>query len=128
MNRSIVSGILIAALVLGFASPTEANSLPTNGELVGALVGVVAVITVVTVVVIHQVRKKRTITGCVNSETSGMTLTDDKDKRTYVLSGNSAGITTGDRVKLRGKKTRGPASSLVWQTKKVVQDFGACHP
>lgn len=127
MNRSHVSGLLIAALVFGIALPTKANSLPTNGELIGATIGVVAVIAVVTILVVHHARTKRTVTGCVSSKGTEMTLTDEKDKHTYVLSGNSGGVTAGDRMMLRGKRIKAPGTALVWQTKEVVKDLGVCH-
>src|SRR5580693_9136598 len=50
------------------------------------------------------------ITGCVNSGAHGMRMTDEKDKRTYALSGNAAGIRAGVRMTLEGKRKHdGPA-------------------
>jgi len=127
MARSLLSGILIAVLTVGIALPAEANRLPTHGELVGGLIGAIALVALITVVVFHEAHKKRSITGCVSSGTGGMTLIDKKDKRVYMLSGNVGGITAGDRVKLRGKKEKGEANSLVWKTNEVAHDFGVCH-
>jgi hypothetical protein len=46
-----------------------------------------------------------------------------------MLSGNTSGITAGNRLKLRGKKKRLKGSDqLVWEAKEVVKDFGVCHP
>jgi hypothetical protein len=97
---------------------------------VGAIVGVAAALVIVTVVVIHQSSKKRKITGCVNSGENGMSLTDEKDKRIYALSGNTAGIKPGERVTLQGKKIKpkGANNTFVWETKSVTKDFGACQP
>jgi hypothetical protein len=86
-------------------------------------------VVVVTVIVIHESRKQRAITGCVTSGPSGMAITDEKDKRTYALSGDTVGITPGDRMKLQGKKIKpkGPDKTLGWEAKKVAKDFGVCQ-
>ena len=57
-------------------------------------------------------------------------MTDEKDKRIYTLSGNTAGLKLGDRMTLQGKKMKqkGAGKTLVWETKTVRKDFGACQP
>jgi hypothetical protein len=95
----------------------------------GGVVGVAAAVIVATVVVVHY-SKKRSLTGCVASAGGGMSVTDEKNKRVYALSGDKGGIKPGDRMKLRGKKvkSKGPAKALVWETKNVAHDFGVCQP
>jgi hypothetical protein len=84
---------------------------------------------VATVVIVHY-SKKRAITGCVVSGESGMTLTDEKDKQTYMLSGDTTDIKPGDRMKLKGKKVKpkGPDKTLVWEARQVSKNYGACPP
>ena len=62
----------------------------------------VAVVVVVAVLVTHH--KTQRITGCVNTGPNGMSLTDEKDNRSYALSGSSAGVKPGDRMTLEGKR------------------------
>ena len=69
---------------------TGSSKIVSNGTIVGVIVGVVAAVVVVTYVVIHESSKKRTITGCVIPGENGMSVTDEKDKRSYALSGNTA--------------------------------------
>jgi hypothetical protein len=59
-----------------------------------------------------------------------MTVTDEKDKQTYALSGNTSSIKPGDRMKLQGKKvkSKGADKTPVWETKAVAKDFGVCQP
>jgi|SRR2546421_2738545 len=125
-------GVLIVVLSGVLAKPAEAQSgkIVNTGPIVAAIVGVAAAVVVVTVVVIHESSKKRTITGCVNSEENGMSMTDEKDKRLYALSGNTADIKPGDRITLQGKKVKpnGTDKTLVWEAKRVTKDFGACQP
>ena len=126
-------GILIVVLSVALATPARSQSGgkigPSNGTIVGAIVGVAAALVVVAVVAIHYSRK-RAITGCVNSAGSGMTVTDEKDKQIYTLSGNTTSIKPGDRMKLQGKKVKSKDAdkTLVWEAKAVTKDFGVCQP
>jgi hypothetical protein len=117
---------------MALAAPANAQGFPEGkigygGPIVAPIVGAIAAVAVVTVMVIHY-SKKSAITGCVNSGGNGMTLTDEKDKQIYALSGDTADIKPGDRIKLQGKKVKpkGPDKTLVWEAKKVIKDFGVC--
>jgi hypothetical protein len=57
-----------------------------------------------------------------------MTLTDEKDKRVYTLSGDTAGAQPGERITLKGKIRTKAGEPLVWNTTKMIKDFGACQP
>jgi hypothetical protein len=104
------------------------------GQAVAIVVGSIAAIAVVVILVVHHKKSQGSadspsITGCVAAVPSGKTLTDESDKRVYLLAGNAAGVTMGDRVTLTGKP--GAATTdfpAVWNTKKIQQDYGACHP
>jgi hypothetical protein len=126
-------GVLIIALCMILAIPTQAatDSLKTlqNNVIIG-IVAVSAALVVITVVIVHESRKKRTVTGCVISGANGMSVTDEKDKRIYALTGNTADIKTGDRFTLRGKTVnpKGANAPLSWQVNKETKDLGACQP
>jgi hypothetical protein len=104
------------------------------GQAVAIVVGSIAAIAVVVILVVHHKKSQASsdspsITGCVAAVPSGKTLTDESDKRVYLLAGNTSGVTSGDRVTLTGK----PGASTtdfpaVWNIKKIQQDYGACHP
>jgi hypothetical protein len=123
-------GVLIVALSVVVVTPAQADKLQTEGEeIVIGIVAVSAALVVGTVLIIHY-SKKRTITGCVSSGETGMTVTDEKDKQIYALSGNTVGIKPGDRMRLQGKKVtpKSPDKTLVWETREVNRDFGLCQP
>jgi hypothetical protein len=125
-------GVLIVALCVVLAVPAQAQGL-SNNDVRNIKIGIVAAavaLVVIIVVVVHESRKRRTITGCVTSGANGMSVTDEKDKRTYALSGNTADIKTGDRVTLHGKKVnpKDASAPLAWEVNKEVKDFGACQP
>jgi len=122
--------ILIVALGVVLITPARADKLQTEGEeIVIGIVAVSAALVVGTVLIIHY-SKKRTITGCVSSVEAAMTVTDEKDKQTYTLSGDTTGVKPGDRMRLQGKKIkpRGPDKRLIWETRQVNRDFGLCQP
>jgi hypothetical protein len=98
--------------------------------VIGIVAVTAAVAVVITVVIMHESKKDRTITGCVSSGGIGMTIADERDKQVYALSGNTAAITPGDRMSLKGKKakSKGTNHTLVWVTTNVNKDFGVCQP
>lgn len=133
-SKQLWSGVLIATLSLALSSRVEAQTgggkIVSNGTIVGVIVGVIAAVVVVAYVVVHESRKKRTITGCVVQGGNGMSLTDEKDKRSYALSGNTADIKPGDRMSLQGRKIKpkDAGKPVVWETRTISKDFGACQP
>jgi hypothetical protein len=123
-------GVLIVALSVVVVTPAQADKLQTEGEeIVIGIVAVSAALVVGTVLIIHY-SKKRTMTGCVSAGETGMTVTDEKDKQIYALSGNTVGIKPGDRMRLQGKKVepKSPDKTPVWETRQVNRDFGLCQP
>jgi hypothetical protein len=119
-------GVLIAILSVALATPARANKLETAAEKVAIGIVVVGAL-VATILFLHHKSKKRTITGCVTSGANGMRLTDDKDKRTYALSGETSGVKPGDRMTLEGKR-KGAGNTLVFEAQGVTRDFGPCQP
>jgi hypothetical protein len=140
MNRKhLRHGVLIAALGMLLATPAEAQIRqigvsgqigPKPGPIIAAVVAVAVAVVVVTVVVIHEASKKRAITGCVSSNDNVMSLTDEKDKRIYVLSGSTTDIKAGERFTLRGKKAKSTKGNetLVWEVNGAIKNLGACQP
>ena len=132
MISKYLSGVLTITLSFVLCIPAEAQNsdkIVSNGTIAGVVVGVVAGVAVIAIVAIHY-SKKRTITGCVNSGGNGMTVTDEKNKQIYALSGDTTGIKPGDRMRLQGKKVKstGPDKPLEWEARKVAKDFGVCQP
>ena len=132
-QKCIWRGVLVVALCVVLAAPARAQSggkIGYGGPVVGPIVAVAVALVVVIVVVVHESTKKRTITGCVNSGETGMSVMDEKDKRIYALSGNTTDIKPGDRVTLRGKKMNPNSVNkpLTWKVNMETKDFGACQP
>jgi hypothetical protein len=130
-QKIIWRAVLIVALSLALATPAKADNLDNAARnIIIGIVAVTATVAVVVTVLVMHYSKKRTITGCVKSGDKGMTVTDEKDQQVYALSGNTAGVIPGDRMKLQGEKvkSKGPDKTLVWEANNVIKDFGVCHP
>lgn len=120
---------LIGILCLALSTNSSADQLQSDADhvLAGAIAAV-AVVVVVTVILIHQASSNRTITGCVSSAENRMTVTNEKDKRLYTLSGDTTGVKPGERMTLHLKKIKTKGSTtFTWETKKVTKDFGVCQ-
>ena len=132
-SKYLWCGVLIVALGVTLSTSAEAQTgggkIVSNGTIAGVIVGVLAAVVIVAYVVIHESSKKRSITGCVIPGASGMSVTDEKDKRSYALSGNTGDIKPGDRVTLQGKKIKpkDAGKPVVWETKTISKDFGSCQ-
>ncbi len=126
--RLVVAMALCAAL----ATPARADTLQSDADkiIIGIVVVAAAIVIVAVVLIRHHAKNDKTITGCISSAGNGMTIADENDKQIYALSGNTEGITPGDRMKLKGKtlKSKGPDKLLVWETRSAVKDYGVCQP
>jgi len=115
---------LIAVLCLGLATPsradlqTDADAIVIGIVVVGAALGVG-----ITLLILHEKHKAGVLTGCVGSGAGGLTLTHEKDKRTYALSGEPPGVMAGHRMTLEGKRRRN-----AFEAHSVTKDLGVCEP
>ena len=129
MTLNLWRVVLIVVVSVALAAPVRAESLATAGKQieVGIVVVSVAIGVLVTFLIVHYTHKKSTITGCVMSGATGLSLTDEKDKRLYALSPDSAGVKAGERMTLEGKRKQS-GKTMVFDTHGVTKDFGACAP
>lgn len=143
MTRNFVwRSVLIAVLSLALATQGLAQPrLAVHPDLLSSssgggfqkirdevVAGIVVAAVVVTVVVIVLVKHRpQRVTGCIAAGANGMSVTDEKDKRSYALSGSMAGVKAGYRMTLEGKRKHA-GQVLAFETHKVGRDFGACRP
>jgi hypothetical protein len=125
---------LAVLLCSGSTSPTGCQSSsvgnigPSNGEVIGAAVGIGAVIAIAIIVPVEISHSHHTLTGCVLTAPNGLQLRTS-DAKIYALEGDAASIKVGDRVKLHGskaKKTKDVAGNNVFRVEKLNRDFGPC--
>ena len=124
---------LAVLLCSGSTSPTGCQAIlgnigPSNGEVIGAAVGIGAVIAIAIIVPVEISHSHHTLTGCILTAPNGLQLRTS-DAKIYTLEGDAASIKVGDRVKLHGskaKKTKDVAGNDVFRVEKLNRDFGPC--
>jgi hypothetical protein len=126
--RTSVVLALCLLLVLPAFPQTGGHIGPSNGEIVGIIVGAVAAITVVGILIHREAHKHPSITGCVATGADGLNLKNEKDKEIYTLSGDSTALRAGERVTLKGKKIKDSGGKPSFQVEGLTKDYGTCNP
>jgi hypothetical protein len=129
LQKRLWQCVLIFILCIAIATPAEAG-IPSKSDIAWIVVGIVAGLVVITVVVVHEVRKGKTIAGCVKATEGGLTVTNEKDSQTYALTGSTAGLTAGERMRLKVRKAKSKDSKppVLWVVKDVGRNLGVCQP
>jgi hypothetical protein len=110
--------------------PQYVGGIPgaTPGRVTGIALGLAGVSAGITIGVYAVVKHNHSVTGCARSSADGVELTSESDKQTYALIGEVAGIKSGNRVRVSGKKsTDKSADTHQFLVQKVSKDFGACE-
>jgi hypothetical protein len=120
---------LILALP-AFPQTSSGGFGPTTGEIIKAIAVVATVVGGVALHHLHETHKHPTITGCFAANADGLSLTDEKDRKVYALSGNLATLQAGERVAIRGEKVKvnDAAEKQSFQVQRLTKDLGACLP
>jgi hypothetical protein len=73
-------------------------------------------------------RKHATMVGCVEASTDGSKLMNEKDQKTYALiASNDVVLALGERVVVKGKKTKDDSGKPTFEVHKLVRDYGSCR-
>jgi hypothetical protein len=69
------------------------------------------------------------LTGCVEASDNDapLSLVDDKKHQTFSLLPGSTDLKPGERVELRGKRSKDGKGAQTFQVSKVVKNLGACN-
>lgn len=95
-----------------------------HGAAIGAGVGAAAIGAGAIYLMTHRASK---ISGCVQTGDDGLSLTDDKTKKTLMLVPGKTDVKAGDRVELKGKFSKNSTGDQRFLVKTVAKDFGECH-
>jgi hypothetical protein len=134
MNRrmGITSLAALSSLLLSAAtSPTGCQSTghigPSSGEIYGAAAGIAAGVVVGTVVLVEVHKSHHTIKGCVTNGPNGLEVLNEKDKKTYALTGVTANVKVGDVIQVHGSKEKKDSSgNQDFVVEKMGRDYGQC--
>jgi hypothetical protein len=87
---------------------------------VGAAAGVAGVLYL-------ALRHRGSMTGCVQGGDDALSVVDDKNHQTYSLLNSSGDLKSGERVQLKGKRSKDGHGAQTFEVSKVVKNFGACN-
>jgi hypothetical protein len=65
------------------------------------------------------------VSGCVHAGVDGLQLVDAKN-RTYSLLPGTAAVKAGERVELKGKRSKYGSGGVTFQPKKITKSMGPC--
>ena len=85
--RGVLVGLLCLTLAMPAGAETLGQGLPSRSQTIGIVVAAIAIIVVVVSLIVTH---KKKITGCVNASYRGMSITNENNKQTYLLSGSIA--------------------------------------
>ncbi len=102
-------------------STTGTKSYGSSGAAIGIGAGVAG-----GAVIAYLALHKASVMGCVENSSDGMKLMDEKDKKTYALVPGDADLKPGEKVELKGKKSKDTSGKLSFQVQKLAKDYGSC--
>ena len=126
-HRKILAKVVICALVLTAATRPAKASIPTHTDIVWIGIAIGAIGAGIGIGIYYAVHHGHSLTGCTVSGPGGLELQGHGDQPTYALVGDLAGIPTGERVRVAGKKAKavsGAAPQFI--VEKLGKDYGAC--
>src|SRR5438445_11522435 len=94
-----------------------------SGKAIGIGVGAAAGGAGVLFLALHH---RGVVSGCVQPADDGLRLVDEKNKKSYVLATNALLLKPGQRVQLKGQKSKNDSGAQTFEAKKLVKDLGAC--
>jgi hypothetical protein len=94
-----------------------------SGKAIGVGVGAAAAGAGVLYLTLHH---RGSLIGCVQNGDDGLNLVDEKKHQTYSLLPGGISLKSGERVELRGKKSKDEKGAQTFQANKVVKNLGAC--
>lgn len=103
----------------GYTPPTGGYG---SGKAIGIGVGAAAGAGVLFLVLHHH----GTTTGCVQPADDGLRLLDEKKNKSYALVAGAVSLKPGQRVVLRGQKSKSEAGAQTFRATKLVKDLGVC--
>jgi hypothetical protein len=124
--RHRLTTLLLCVSLLLLSKPANANSIPTQSQVVWIFVAVGAIGAAIGVGIYFAVRKASSITGCAISTNSALSLQNEGDLQTYSLIGDTADIKAGDRVKVSGKKKKDSSGKRDFLVEKLSKVYGPC--
>ena len=95
-----------------------------SGKAVGIGIGAAAAGAGVLYFALHH---RGSLIGCVKGGDEALTVVDDKNHQTYSLLNGGVDLKSGERVQLKGKRSKDGDRPRTFQVSKVVKNLGSCN-
>ena len=126
-HRRIFAKAAICAIIVAAAAKPADASIPTQSDIVWMGVAIGAIGAGIGIGIYAAVHHGHQLTGCAVSGANGLQLRSEGDQQSYALTGDLAGIKSGDRVHVSGKKEKSKAGvPRQFIVEKFMKDYGAC--
>lgn len=93
-----------------------------SGKAIGIGVGAAAGAGVLFLALHHR----GNVTGCVEPADDGLRLVEAKKNKSYALVPGAVLLKPGQRVELKGQKSKSEAGAQSFEARKLVKDLGSC--
>ena len=120
---AIVLCLTLAVPIFAQSGTSPLAGVPSKGQVTGIILGIAAVAAVLGYVVYRSTHRHDSIAGCLVSGSNGLTLTDEKGKRSVPLIGSTTDLKPGEHVALQGKKHQND-----FEVQKLTKNLGQCTP
>ena len=98
-----------------------------KNEVVGILAGIAGGSAAIGIGVYFAFHHGHSITGCTVAGANGIQLQSQGDQQIYALVGDIAGITSGERIRISGKREKKSAGvSRQFLVEKLDKTYGSC--
>jgi hypothetical protein len=127
INSIVAKGLICALLLVCATKPANANSIPTNSDIVWIGIAIGAIGAGIGIGVYYAVHHGHSLKGCVVAGPEGLELRSEGGQQTYDLVGAVTGIKPGQRVRVSGKmmkKSNGAERQFLVET--LNRDYGVC--
>lgn len=127
MWKSSLLSLVALALLLSASPSAKANvGYASNGKAAAVAAGLAGAGAGIAFLIYYSTHRGHSLRGCAASSPDGLQLMSEGDQRSYSLSGDIAGIKSGDRVRVSGSKVKGDSKHRKFVVTKLSKDYGAC--
>jgi hypothetical protein len=127
-HRNILAMVAACALLVTATDTAKAQIGVTKSQADWIVVGIASIGAGIGLGIYFAVRPHgHSLTGCAGSGPDGPELASENDQQTYALTGELAGVKSGERIRVSGKKGRKSAGARgQFLVEKLNRDFGPC--
>ena len=124
-RRAVVIALICVFASVALSKPAKAESLQTAATQI--VVAIVVIPIVLGATILYFALRAPRLTGCVVQAAEGLEILNEGDSQTYLLSGDTASLKVGDRIKVVGKKDKKSKAKLrPFTMTGLKKDYGAC--